>query len=92
MKTKRIIALVLAAVCLLSFASCGKPAKNPNDPVTAPSATLATSAPTYSENLSSVLDREDVNAVLNELGVDIYNESGELGVVSVSVFNTKKGG
>ena len=84
MKTRKIIALALAAVCLLSFASCGEKVKNPNDPVTAPSATLATSAPTFSENVSSVLDREDVNAILNELGVDIYNASGEMGVVSVS--------
>ncbi|MBR6772482.1 MAG: OmpA family protein [Clostridia bacterium] len=84
MKTRKIIALALATVCLLSFASCGEKVKNPNAPVTAPSATLATSAPTFSENVSSVLDREDVNAVLNELGVDLYNASGEMGVVSVS--------
>lgn len=84
MRTKRIIALALAAVCLLSFASCGKKTENPNDPATAPSATLATSAPSFSENLSSVLERDDVNAALDKLGVDIYNASGELGVVSVS--------
>ena len=85
MNIKRAVALGLCAVCIFSFASCGKKPQHGNSkPMTGPSATLATSAPTFSENLSSVLEKIDIESVLENNGIQLYGDPAQLGAVSMS--------